>query len=174
MMRAPFVCFHRIRLPAAKCSGDDFLPAVSRRFTLELMLTILLTFVMSPFLQASNNSLPPSLDSVSKLWLLWRGFLVAILACQPQSTITQMTSLCSKMPLLNGLIKFSQSKGVSFGLRIWWFSQGSIQHQSLHGHSKELLKRISVNTSWGNFYWKLEVILILYLRCTSKVIRQMF
>lgn len=115
MMRAPFVCFHRIRLPAAKCSGDDFLPAVSRRFTLELMLTILLTFVTSPFLQASNNSLPPSLDSVSKLWLLWRGFLVAILACQPQSTITQMTSLCSKMPLLNGLIKFSQSKGESDG-----------------------------------------------------------
>lgn len=74
-------------LPAAKWSGDDFLPAVSLRFTLELALTILRTFVTSPFLQASNNSLPPSQDSVSKLWLLCNGFLVAILAWQPQSII---------------------------------------------------------------------------------------
>ena len=82
--RATAIRFVFIRfLPAAKWRGEDFLPAVSLMFTLGFKLTILRTLVTSPFLQASNNSLPPSQDSASKLWLLCNCFLVAILAWQP-------------------------------------------------------------------------------------------
>ncbi len=47
--------------PAAKCRGDDFLPAVSLALTL-CVLTNFLTLLRSPFRQASNNSLPASFE----------------------------------------------------------------------------------------------------------------
>lgn len=47
-------------IPAAKWRGDDFLPAVSLALTL-WWLTSFFTLFRSPFLQASNRSLPGSL-----------------------------------------------------------------------------------------------------------------
>ena len=46
-------------IPAAKCKGVDFLPAVSLEFTFNVV-TKLLTFARSPPRQASNSSLPDS------------------------------------------------------------------------------------------------------------------
>ena len=49
------VCIFIYVLPAAKCSGDDLLPAVSLAFTLEAS-TRARILRMSPPLQASNKS----------------------------------------------------------------------------------------------------------------------
>lgn len=69
-------------LPAAKWSGDDFLPDVSLALTL-CALTSFLTLAKSPFRQASNNSRPGSTVTVedeAKLLGSWGRRFDAILA----------------------------------------------------------------------------------------------
>lgn len=59
-----FNCWVRKKnLPAAKCRGVDFLPAVSRAFT-DCCVTNFFTLIRFPVLHASNNSRNGSLELV--------------------------------------------------------------------------------------------------------------
>jgi len=96
-------------LPAAKWSGDDFLPAVSLELTF-CVVTSFFTLFKSPFLHASNNSRPGS---------FWEG------------------EFCSSIERrLVAIFNFNSRRATSFSVKIgvvllvyiFWFSSQYAKH----------------------------------------------